>query len=182
MRTIVLIMSVLSIFISLNSNGQEDDGILIPELQRGIDGRSIIDKIPDSQLIRIAEEAILLEKFGVTPSFLKKAKERAKLEEDALFDNKPAKMLKEIITLSTDPSASSPTIYTTPGHDTLVNVIDQTGQAWPIVLASSGNGLLFTTEEVPGHPFKNIFRLKSEYRVGSSNLNLLLEGRSLSIH
>jgi len=180
MKSVYLLIGLILIS-PLGINAQESDGKILPDLERGLDGRSVVNKVPDSELRRIAEEAILLQKFGVTPEFLKKAKERAKLEEDALFDNEPAKMLKEIISVSTDPSALSPTIFTTPGHDTLINIIDQTGEAWPIVLASSGNDLLFKTETVPDHKFKNIFRLKAEHRVGSSNLTLLLEGRSLSI-
>jgi len=176
----VLIIS-LSALLSMNAYAQESDGVILADLERGLDGRSPVDKIPDSVLIRIAEESILLEKWGVTPEFLRKAKEREQLELDALFNNKQATMLKGIISVSTDPSANSPTIYTTPGHDTLVNVIDQTGEPWPVVLASSGNDLLFKTEVIPDHAFKNIFRLVSEHRVGSSNLTLLLDGRSLSI-
>lgn len=152
-----------------------------PDLQRGLDGRGKIDTLSDEQLSKIAQDSILLKRMGLNSDVLKKALELQKKERDAIFSNKKAKMIKEVITVSTDPGAESPVIYTSPGHETLVNVIDQTGQPWPIVEASSGNDLLFQTEAVEAHEYKNVFKLISLERVGSSNATLLLKGKALSV-
>lgn len=152
-----------------------------PELQRGLDGRSEADQITDAELKKIATEAILLADYGISPALIKQAKELALKAQDAAFEHSPASMIKAVITVSTDPSADTPTIYTTPGHATIVNVIDQTGEPWPLVLASSGNDALFKTAAIENHSFKNVFRLQALHRVGSSNLTLLLAGKALSV-
>lgn len=176
-RTLIAFFTLL-----LSGSAIAQEEVLIhPDLQRGLDGRGKVDSLTDEQLSKIAQDSILLKRMGLDSSVLKKALELQKRERDALFSNKKAVMLKEIITVSTDPSATSPIIYTTPGHETLVNVIDQTGEPWPIVIASSGNDLLFQTEAVEAHIYKNVFKLKSLERVGSSNATLLLQDKPLSI-
>ena len=176
MKKLIMILLLIPFIVC----AQEDE-IVNPDLKRHLDGRSVIDTLSDEQLRKIAEDSILLKRMGFSADILEKALELKRQERDAIFNNAPAKMLKEIITVSTDPSAKSPIIYTTPGHETLVNVIDQTGEPWPIVLASSGNSLLFKTEAIEEHVFKNVFRLSSLERVGSSNITLLLEDKSLSL-
>lgn len=159
----------------------QDEVAIHPDLQRGLDGRSAVDRLTDEQLTKIAQDSILLKRMGLDASVIKKALELKKRERDVLFSNSKAKMIKEVITVSTDPSSPSPVIYTTPGHETLVNVIDQTGQPWPIIVASSGNNLLFSTEAIEAHVYKNVFKLVSLERVGSSNITLLLQDKPLSL-
>lgn len=177
MRTILIFLAFIFFVNPIHAN----DAKINPELQRGLDGRSAVDQVTDAELTRIATEAILLQEFGISPELIKTAKELALKEQDAAFDNSPAEMIKEVITVSTDPSAMAPTIYTTPGHATIVNVIDQTGEPWPLVLASSGNDTLFKTAPIENHKYKNVFRLQAQYRVGSSNLTLLLADKALSV-
>lgn len=176
MRNILISLILLS-----SSVFAQEDIQINPDLQRSLDGRSQIDKLTDEQLSNIAKDSLLLRRMGVDASILKEALELKRKERDAIYDRKPARMLKEIITVSTDPGAPSPMIYTTPGHETLVNVIDQTGEPWPIVIASSGNNLLFETQPVEAHQYKNVFRLTSLERVGSSNITLLLQDKALSL-
>ncbi|MGP5159771.1 DotH/IcmK family type IV secretion protein [Pseudoalteromonas prydzensis] len=171
---------ILPLLISFSIVAQEN-AVINPDLERVLDGRSQIDKLTDEQLRQIAEDSIMLKGMGLDANIIRKAMELKKRERDALFSNTRAKLIKEIITISTDPSAPTPVIYATPGHETFVNVIDQTGEPWPIVIASSGNNLLFTTEAIEAHKYKNVFRLKSEERVGSSNITLLLQDKALSL-
>lgn len=159
----------------------QDQITVHPDLQRSLDGRSTVDRLTDEQLTQIAQDSLLLKRMGLDASVIKKALELKKKERDAIFSNSKAEMLKEIITVSTDPSAASPVIYTSPGHETLVNIIDETGQPWPIVVASSGNDLLFQTEAIEAHIYKNVFKLTSLERVGSSNITLLLQDKPLSL-
>ncbi|MEJ6534056.1 MULTISPECIES: DotH/IcmK family type IV secretion protein [Pseudoalteromonas] len=168
------------LLVSFYSNAQEEV-FVHPDLQRSLDGRSEVDRLTDEQLTKIARDSLLLKRMGLDASVIKKAIELKKRERDAIYNNSKATMLKGIITVSTDPSAKAPVIYTTPGHETLVNVIDQTGEPWPIVVASSGNNLLFTTEAIEAHTYKNIFRLTALERVGSSNITLLLKDKALSL-
>ena len=169
-----------SLAMSVNA---KDENELDPQLAAAIDNndKSVINQITDEDLKRIAEEAILLERFGLSPELIKKAQELQKSEEDALYENEPARMVKEIISVSTDPSSESPVIYLTPGHDTLVSVLDSTGEPWPLVLVSTGNKGLVTSSIIESHKLKNIFRLKAERRVGSTNLTLLLADKSTSL-
>lgn len=170
----------LLLLLAFNSTAQEEV-VINPDLQRNLDGRSKVDQLTDEQLSKIAVESLLLKEMGLDASIIKKAMELKKREREAIYSNSKAKMIKEIITVSTDPSAPAPVIYTTPGHETLVNVIDQTGQPWPLVVVSSGNDLLFKTQAVEEHTYHNVFRLVSLERVGSSNITLLLKDKPLSL-
>ena len=137
-------------------------------------------EISVSEIDRIAAEAALRE-MGIDVDIFHKARELEKEEQDAVFDNDEARMIKDTIIVSDDPSVETPVIYTTPGHSTFVNVIDQTGQPWPIVLAESGNANLFTTEAVDEHKYKNIFKIVPKYRVGTTNLTLLVSGKPITM-
>lgn len=137
-------------------------------------------EIPDEEIDRIATEAAL-KAMGIDVDVFYKARELEKKEQDAVFDNTEATMIKDTIIVSDDPSVKTPVIYTTPGHSTFVNVIDQTGQPWPVVLAESGNANLFTTEAVDEHKYKNIFKIIPKYRVGTTNLTLLVAGKPITM-
>ncbi|MGP4943202.1 DotH/IcmK family type IV secretion protein [Pseudoalteromonas nigrifaciens] len=177
----MILRFILPLLLSASALAQQEAAKVHPDLQRSLDGRSKVDALTDEQLSKIAQDSILLKRMGLNADVLKQAIELQKQERDALFSNEKAEMIKEIITVSTDPSAPSPVIYTTPGHETFVNVIDQTGEPWPLVMASSGNNLLFEAEAVEAHTYKNVFKLRSLERVGSSNATLLLQDKALSI-
>jgi hypothetical protein len=178
MKILVITMLSLVTFMSFAQEGQQI--ALDDELKDVFKVKKGSHEIPDSEIDRIAAEAILRE-MGIDVDLIKKGKEITKTEQDAVFDNEKATMIKDTIIVSDDPSAVVPVIYTTPGHSTFVNVIDQTGQPWPVVLAESGNALLFTTEEVAAHKYKNVFKIIPNYRVGTTNLTLLVAGKPMTM-
>mgnify|MGYP003385423898 CR=1 FL=1 len=177
MKKVCLVL--LSIF-SFQIAAQDGPIVLNSDLKKTFKVQKGVHEISDEEINRVAAESLLRE-MGIDVDFLKKAKEIAKAEQDAVFDNTNATMIKDTIIISDDPSSSTPTIYTTPGHSTFVNVIDQTGQPWPVVLAESGNASLFTTEAVAQHKYKNVFKITPEHRVGSTNLTLLLANKPLTM-
>lgn len=169
------------LLLPLQSLSQENGPVVLnDDLKAVFNIKKSPQDLSDTEMDRIAAENILNE-MGIDVEFIQKSKEITKTEQDAVFDNTEAIMIKDTIIVSDDPSASTPIIFTTPGHSTFVNVIDQTGQPWPIVLAESGNSNLFTTEEVPAHEFKNIFKIIPKYRVGTTNLTLLIAGKPLTM-
>jgi hypothetical protein len=176
-KTFLVLLSVFSFQI-----GAQEEGpiVLNSDLKKTFNVKKGAHEISDEEINRVAVEALLRE-MGVDLDFLKKSKEIIKSEEDAVFDNTNATMIKDTIIISDNPSSATPIIYTTPGHSTFVNVIDQTGQPWPVVLAESGNASLFTTETVEQHKFKNVFKIVPKHRVGSTNLTLLLADKPLTM-
>lgn len=177
MKKVFLIL--LSVF-SIQICAQEGPVVLNSDLKKTFNVKKGAHEISDEEINQIAAENLLRE-MGIDVEFLKKAKEIVKAEEDAVFDNTNATMIKDTILISDDPSSDTPTIYTTPGHSTFVNVIDQTGQPWPVVLAESGNDSLFVTETVDQHKFKNVFKVIPQHRVGSTNITLLLAKKPLTM-
>jgi hypothetical protein len=178
MKKLALILFSTFSFLAL---AQEGGPIVLNSDLKGVfDIKKGPHEISDNEIDRIAAENILRE-MGIGPALIKKSREQIKTEVDAVFDNTEAVMIKDTIIVSDDPSAETPVIYTTPGHSTYVNVIDQTGQPWPIVLAESGNSLLFTTEKVDEHKYKNVFKVIPKYRVGTTNLTLLVAGKPLTM-
>jgi hypothetical protein len=181
MKTISISISffLLSIF-SFYSLAQDGPVVLNSELKEAFKIKRGPHELSDEEMDRIIAENILKD-MGIDTEILKKAREIIKTEVDAVFDNSEAFMIKDTIIVSDNPSAKTPIIYTTPGHSTYVNVIDQTGQPWPIVIAESGNSSLFTTEKVEAHKFKNVFKIIPVHRVGTTNLTLLLSGKPLTM-
>lgn len=76
-----------------------------------------------------------------------------------------------IETISLDPGAVPPTVKLSPGHVTSVNILDITGQPWPVQNVSWGGNFEIISPEAGGHIIK-ISPMKA-HEVGNMSVQLL---------
>ncbi|MCL2468750.1 MAG: DotH/IcmK family type IV secretion protein [Alphaproteobacteria bacterium] len=83
----------------------------------------------------------------------------------------------KIVHLSLDPGGQPPTINLAAGYVTTIDLIDQTGEPWPIADVGVGGNFEVTPTEAGSH----VVRVIPLTRVGTGNLSILLKGLSTPI-
>lgn len=176
MRIVLVAAGIItgSVF-AAESESESDD------LHKLTTNKSPVDEIPTEKLSDRAFEALLEEKFPTTREQLKKFIEKEKVYNNVIFDNKVPKALTEIIQVVTKPGAAPVAIYVAPFHTSTLNVIDSTGQPWPISTVMSGNDADYKIAKVDGHKYANMVRINPTREVGTTNVNLSLADFPTSI-
>ena len=80
----------------------------------------------------------------------------------------------KIANLSLDPGAEPPQINLAPGYVTTVDIIDQTGEPWPILDVGVGGNFEVTPTQAGSH----VVRIVPLTRLGTGNLSILVQGLS----
>jgi len=142
---------------------------------------SPVDDIPTKKLSDRAFEALLEDMFPTTPSQLKEIQRKENQYNNVIYDNKQPRALTDIIPVSTKPGAKPVVIYVAPFHTTTINIIDTTGQPWPITAVMYGNSADYKATKVDGHKYANIVRIDPKREVGTTNINLTLVDLATSI-
>jgi intracellular multiplication protein IcmK len=191
-------ISILTLGLALTHHSyaaKKNEKVELPQglIEHTTDGTKL-DNITDEQLLKWAKELVEKKNRGLTPEERRERLRKEQEKEDALLDFPPPRELRDIITLSLDPSDKAPTLYLAPGWDTHLSIIDANGSPWPIQYFSSGNDRFPTTllnkggapqeeteeDEEPTQSKLTVasskLRLKSEKRAGGTNLTLLLQG------
>lgn len=143
--------------------------------------KSMVDQVPTSKLSDRAFEAIIEEMYPATPEQMRSVVDKEKSYSNALYDNKSPEALTDIIQVSTRPGASPVTILVAPYHTTTLNLIDSTGQPWPIAAIMYGNDVDYKIAKVDGHDYLNIIRIDPVRGVGTTNINMSLAGLPTTI-
>lgn len=89
----------------------------------------------------------------------------------------PPKGEVKISTVSLDPGANPPVINLAAGYVTTIDIIDQTGEPWPILDVGIGGNFEVTPTEAGSH----VVRIVPLTRVGKGNLSILLKGLSTPV-
>lgn len=166
----VLIMTGLLPCIALAAGGDEK----FDDLQKLTSGKTTVDTLPTEKLSDRAFEALMEEMYPTTPEQLKQIQQKEKEFNNVIYDNKEPEALTDIIQVSTKPGAKPVHIFVAPFHTSTINVIDSTGQPWPITTVMYGNDADYKITKVDGHKFANIIRIDPEREVGTTNINLSL--------
>jgi intracellular multiplication protein IcmK len=144
------------------------------DLHKLTTAKSAVDDVPSEKLSDRAFEALMEEMYPTTPEQLKKIQEKEKEFKNILYDNKSPKALTEIIQVSTKPGSKPVAILVAPFHTSTLNIIDSTGQPWPISAVMYGNDVDYKVTKVDGHAYANIIRIDPKREVGTTNINLSL--------
>lgn len=174
---IVLISAGLIAGSVLAADGENESD----DLHKITTAKSVVDEIPTEKLSDRAFEALLEEMFPTTPEQLKKIQEKEKAHNNVLYDNKAPKSLTEIIQVDTRPGAEPVAIYVAPFHTSTLNIIDSTGQPWPVSTVMYGNKADYEVTKVDGHKYANMVRIDPTREVGTTNINLSLADLPTSI-
>lgn len=83
----------------------------------------------------------------------------------------------KVVGISLDPGGTPPQIKLAAGYVTTVDIVDQTGQPWPILDVGVGGNFEVTPTKAGSH----VVRVVPLTRVGRGNLSLLLKGLSTPI-
>lgn len=83
----------------------------------------------------------------------------------------------KVVGLSLDPSGEPPQINLAAGYVTTIDIIDQTGEPWPILDVSVGGNFEVTPTQAGSH----VVRIVPLTRFGSGNLSILLKDLSTPI-
>lgn len=81
------------------------------------------------------------------------------------------KGLMKYQTLPLDPGTKAPVVYLAAGYVTTIDIIDQTGQPWPILDVGVGGNFEVTPTEAGSH----VVRISPLTRYGQGNLSILLK-------
>ncbi len=133
-----------------------------------------IDELPAEKLEERALEVLLEEMFPANPEQLRNVQDRQRELDNAIHQRAAPAALTGIIPVSTRPGAQPVEVLVAPYHTSSLNVIDATGQPWPISAVMYGNGSDYQIAQVDAHAFANIVRIDARREVGSTNLNLSL--------
>tara|TARA_R110002072_G_scaffold301723_1_gene482171 strand:- start:31130 stop:32053 length:924 start_codon:yes stop_codon:yes gene_type:complete len=136
--------------------------------------KTAVDDVPTEKLSDRAFEALIEEMYPTTPKQLKKIQEKEKEYSNVIYDNKSPDAITDIIQVSTRPGAKPVSIFVAPFHTSTLNIIDSTGQPWPITAVMYGNDADYKVTKVDGHAFANIVRIDPKREVGTTNINLSL--------
>lgn len=170
-KTYCLVLGVMaaSIPVIAEEGGQEYD-----DLHKLTTGKSAVDDVPTSKLSDRAFEALLEEMYPTTPDQLKKIQDTKQALDNVLYDNSEPDALTGIVPVSTKPGAKPVEILVAPFHTSTLNLIDSTGQPWPITSVMYGNDTDYKVAKVDGHAFANIVRVDPKREVGTTNINISL--------
>ncbi|MFA0809412.1 DotH/IcmK family type IV secretion protein [Microbulbifer epialgicus] len=166
--TIILFILGTNLCFSAEKQTDADD------LHKLVSDKSSADHIPKEVISNRAFETLLEETFPTTAEqekiWMEKERERINL----LFDNKEPDTITDIISVSTKPGAKPQYIYVAPLHTSALNVIDSTGQPWPISAVISGNKTDFRVSKIEDHEYLNVVRIDTTKEVGTTNINFTL--------
>lgn len=162
---------------SLAANGEDQ----FDDLHKLTSDKSGVDSLPTEKLSDRAFEALLEEMYPTTPDQIKQIQEKEKDLNNVLYDNSEPEALTDIIPVSTRPGSKPIQILVAPFHTTTLNVIDSTGQPWPIAAVMYGNDTDYKVTKVDGHKYANIIRIDPKRDVGTTNINLSLADLSTTI-
>jgi intracellular multiplication protein IcmK len=172
--TLPLIWLVMLVSFTCPARAASEDAQLGDDLKAHSDLRSGVDDIAAEQLSAVALKALLSQRYGLTPAQITEAIATHNRTRNTLIDNPHPQAMTDIIPLSTAPGGLPQKIYVTPGFDTLVNIIDSTGQPWPISQVSGGNKRSLKVDSLADHRYKNVVRINALQSVGSSNISFAL--------
>ena len=83
----------------------------------------------------------------------------------------------KVVSLSLDPGGEPPQINLAPGYVTTIDIIDQTGEPWPIADVGVGGNFEVTPTQAGSH----VVRVVPLARVGTGNLSILLKDLSTPV-
>jgi len=89
----------------------------------------------------------------------------------------PPKGEVKVATISLDPGGEPPTVNLAAGYITTIDMIDASGQPWPILDVGVGGSFEVTPTQAGSH----VVRVVPLTRVGNGNLSILLKGLSTPI-
>ncbi len=138
------------------------------------------DKITDEELRAIAFKNLKNKLNQLSPEQLAELLEAEKRKVEASKRMYPPKAINEIIEVSVSPGSKIERIYLSEDLDSILSVIDASGNPWPITYMSTGNNVDFPFEKIDAGKL-NKAKLNTLYRQGSTNLSLLLEGLDSTI-
>ncbi len=171
----------LGCLLVVNISTAEEGGQGYDDLHKITSGKTAADDVPTAKLSERAFEALIEEMYPTTPNQLKRLQETKKALDNVLYDNKQPTALTDIIPVSTKPGAKPIVIRVAPFHTSTINVIDSTGQPWPITSIMHGNDTDYAVAKVDGHAYANIVRVDAKREVGTTNLNISLADLSTTI-
>ncbi len=155
-------------------NAADDEAELGDDLKSHTELRSSVDDISNAQLSEVALKALLSQMYSLSPEQISQAIAAHNRTNNAIIQNKHPQALSNIIPITTAPGGTPQKIYVTSGFDTMINIIDATGQPWPIAQVSGGNKQSVKVDALEQHAFKNVIRLNALQQVGSSNVSFSL--------
>lgn len=117
----------------------------------------------------------------LTPEQRRTIRELELAKEEALKKQAPLKNITNIINVELEPGSLTKSVYTSPGQNSYLNIIDSMGNPWPITHVFSGDKNDFPVTKVETEA-NNTVQLNSNTRVGSTNLTVFLEGLSVPIN
>ena len=117
----------------------------------------------------------------LTPEQRRTIRELELAKEEALKKQAPLKNITNIINIELEPGSLTKSVYTSPGQNSYLNIIDSMGNPWPITHVFSGDKSDFPVAKVATEA-NNTVQLNSNTRVGSTNLTVFLEGLSVPIN
>lgn len=159
----------------------EDRGADFDDLYMLTNEKSMVDEMPAEKLSNRAFEVLMEEMFPTTPEQLRKIQEREREINRVIYDNKEPKPLSDIISVSTRPGEPPRVVHVAPMHVSSINIIDVTGQPWPIESISTGNAIDYTASVPAAHAHANVFQVVPLRETGTTNLNIYLAGYPLTI-
>lgn len=140
------------------------------------------DEVSDELMRQWIFEQMKQQRNPLTPSQQRQLIEIERKKIEASKRNKAARAITEIIPVTLKPGEKISDVYVTPGWDTHINFIDGSGAPWPITYVSGGSEEDFPTQEVTQgtgeSATSNVVKVRSTFRVGSTNLTVMLDGLS----
>ncbi len=164
-----------SMFTHAESKGDTNDLYKISE------GGQPADDVPLEVLRERAFQVLMEEMYPTTPKQLTTIKEKEREYNQVLYDNEEPNELTELIQVSTKPGAHPVTVKVAPFHTTTINLIDLTGQPWPLAAVMAGNKEDYTVEKVETHASHNVIQIQPKREFGTTNVVLSLVGLSTTI-
>lgn len=172
------------------------DGIALPEtspLTLSVEDQMNIEREAEEAAARAAEQQAKQEAEHNTKSFKRASEGLLPLSPDqvrdfmrklentqdaalAPFAGTPKGEVK-VSSLSLDPGGEPPQINLSPGYVTTIDIIDQTGEPWPIADVGVGGNFEVTPTQAGSH----VVRVVPLTRVGTGNLSILLKDLSTPI-
>lgn len=177
MKLVYLVLISIATFsvVAAEENSADEMVDIDPILRKHTDEATAVDHLSDEELLRLllADKLKKGELISVEQEALIMEQVRRGME--ATKRKTPPNPVHEILSISTSPGGDLPTVLVTPGVLTYINVIDSTGEPWKIVHQSGGDTADFPIKPITAGA-SNIIEAQSTYRVGDSNVTLLLEG------
>lgn len=178
-RALLLMLAMLS---SASAQAQQNNQqeVLPPQLIQNSDLADEGDKISDKELQQMLFEQLLKNNNLLTPQQRALIHDMERKKVEAIKRQKPAEPINEIIPVTFKPGSHVKSVFVTPGFDTHLTFIDATGAPWPVTYVSGGSDEDFPIKEVSqgtgDSKRSNVVKVNSVYRVGSTNLTVMLDG------